>query len=174
MVETYGALILINNAALVSETLYPPMGHRPTLETTDEDWAEMFAVNVFGTVKITRRFIEPMREQRPRKHHQRGKQRPADPVQRRRLLLGPPVHRRNALSGNQSRSRHLRLLSRRRGAARWRSVNSLMPGHTRASWFDDTAHAHDRAGQVYFFRPVVSEHVLPITLFLSAQDGQKR
>jgi 1,1a-dihydroxy-1-hydro-9-fluorenone dehydrogenase len=53
------------------------------------------------------------------------------------------------------------------------AVNSLMPGHTRASWFDDTANAYDHEGKVYFFRPVVSEHVLPITLFLSAQDGRQ-
>jgi hypothetical protein len=52
------------------------------------------------------------------------------------------------------------------------AVNAIMPGHTRASWFDATARAYREQGMVYFLRPVVSEHVLPIMLFLGAQDGR--
>jgi hypothetical protein len=51
------------------------------------------------------------------------------------------------------------------------AVNAIMPGHTRASWFDATARAFNDIGVVYFMRPAVPEHLLPITLFLSAQDG---
>src|ERR671933_1709894 len=54
--------ILVNNAALVSETLFYPTGRVKTLDTTDADWETMFRVNVFGTVKVIRRFIRPMRE----------------------------------------------------------------------------------------------------------------
>ena len=52
------------------------------------------------------------------------------------------------------------------------AVNAIMPGHTRASWFDTTAHAYLERGQVYGFRPVVPEHVTPIILLLAAQDGR--
>jgi hypothetical protein len=52
------------------------------------------------------------------------------------------------------------------------AVNAIMPGHTRASWFDATARAYREQGVVYFLRPVVPEHVLPISLFLAAQDGR--
>ena len=174
VVKTYGgADILINNAALVSETLYPPMGHRPTLETTDEDWAAMFAVNVFGTVRITRRFIEPMRE--------RGRGSIINVVSSgllaqstggayfsaRPYTVEMPYQATKAALATYAF--YLAEEVRPDGVA----VNSLMPGHTRASWFDDTARAYDEAGQVYFFRPVVSEHILPITLFLSAQDGRQ-
>ena len=48
-----------------------------------------------------------------------------------------------------------------------------MPGHTRASWFDDTARAFQNMGSVYFMRPAIPEHVLPLTLFLSGQDGHR-
>jgi hypothetical protein len=51
------------------------------------------------------------------------------------------------------------------------AVNAIMPGHTRASWFDATARAYQDAGMAYFNRPAVSGHVLPIVLFLAGQDG---
>jgi NAD(P)-dependent dehydrogenase (short-subunit alcohol dehydrogenase family) len=57
---------------------------------------------------------------------------------------------------------------RREGVA----VNAIMPGHTRASWFDTTARAWLERGQQYSYRPVVPEHVIPIMLFLAAQDGR--
>ncbi len=52
------------------------------------------------------------------------------------------------------------------------AVNAIMPGHTRASWFDATARAWQERGQVYGFRAAVPEHVVPIMLFLAAQDAQ--
>jgi hypothetical protein len=52
------------------------------------------------------------------------------------------------------------------------AVNAIMPGHTRASWFDDTARAYQQKGMSYFMRPAIAEHVLPIMLFLAAQDGR--
>src|SRR5207237_7395450 len=52
------------------------------------------------------------------------------------------------------------------------AVNAIMPGHTRASWFDATARAWKERGQLYAYRPVIPEHVVPIVLFLAAQDGR--
>ena len=51
------------------------------------------------------------------------------------------------------------------------AVNAIMPGHTRASWFDATARAFNEQGIAYFMRPAIPEHLLPISLFLAAQDG---
>lgn len=60
------------------------------------------------------------------------------------------------------------------------AVNSIMPGHTRASWFDATARAFleqrgilEQEGGIYFMRPLVSEYMVPIMLFLSAQAGAR-
>ena len=54
--------VLVNSAALVSETLFAPTGHVKTLDTKDSDWETMFKVNVFGVVKAIRRFVRPMLE----------------------------------------------------------------------------------------------------------------
>ncbi|MGW4370982.1 SDR family NAD(P)-dependent oxidoreductase [Nocardia takedensis] len=164
--------ILINNASLVSETLFYPTGHRKTLETTDQDWETMFKVNVFGTLKVIRRFIQPMQAQK------RGS-----------IINVVSSGVLTASSGGgyfsprpwtvempyQSTKAAVAALGfylaeevREDGIA----VNAFMPGHTRASWFDTTARAFNEAGIVYFMRPVISEHVLPITYFLAAQDSR--
>lgn len=163
--------ILVNNAALVSETLFYPTGHRNTLDTTDEDWEKMFGVNLFGTLKVIRRFIVPMRE------HGRGS------------ILNVVSSGVLSMSGGgafyglrpwtvempyQATKAALAALTfylaeevRTEGVA----VNALMPGHTRTSWFDDTARAFNEMDVVYFMRPAVAEHVVPCTLFLASQNA---
>ena len=54
--------VLINNASLRQRNLFPPSGRITTLETNDSDWEKMFGVSVFGTLKGTRYFIQPMLE----------------------------------------------------------------------------------------------------------------
>ena len=62
--ERFGAVdVLVNNAGLRQRNLFPPTGRTTTLETKDSDWEKMFGVGVFGTLKVTRRFIQPMLEQ---------------------------------------------------------------------------------------------------------------
>ena len=56
--------VLINNASLRQIDLFPPTGAVLTLDTKDSDFEKMFAVSVFGTLKVTRAFIKPMLEKR--------------------------------------------------------------------------------------------------------------
>jgi NAD(P)-dependent dehydrogenase (short-subunit alcohol dehydrogenase family) len=59
--EAFGTVdVLINNAAMRQRDLYPVAGACAVLETHDAHWTRMFEVNVVGTLKITRRFIQPM------------------------------------------------------------------------------------------------------------------
>lgn len=172
VISKYGTVdVLLNNAALVSETLYPPTGHINTLETKDKDWEDMFRVNVFGTVKVTRRFVEPMRKQR------RGS---IINVVSSGVLAGATgggyfgARPWTAEMPYQATKAAVTVLGFYLGEelkAEGVAVNSLMPGHTRASWFDDTARAYQKGGVVYFNRPVVPEHMVPLTLFLAAQGG---
>lgn len=63
--EKFGSVdVLINNAGMRQRDLFPPAGRVTTLQTQDSDWERMFGVNVFGVLKVTRRFIQPMIEKR--------------------------------------------------------------------------------------------------------------
>jgi NAD(P)-dependent dehydrogenase (short-subunit alcohol dehydrogenase family) len=172
VIQRFGTTdILINNAALVSETLFAPTGRVKTLDTKDSDWEAMFRVNVFGTLKVIRRFIRPMLE--------KGHGSIINVVSSGVL----PVAAGGGYFGlrpfstempYQATKAAVTTLSfylgeevRNQGVA----VNAIMPGHTRASWFDATARAWQEKGTVYGGRPVVAEHLVPIMLFLSAQDS---
>ncbi len=172
VIQRFGTTdILVNSAALVSETLFYPTGRVKTLDTTDADWETMFKVNVFGVVKVIRRFIKPMLE------GGRGSilnvvSSGVLPVSGgggyfglRPFTVEMPYQATKAAV--MALGFYLGDEVRGQGVA----VNAVMPGHTRASWFDATARAWQERGQVYGFRPVVPEHIVPISLFLAAQDG---
>jgi len=56
--------VLVNNAAMRQRDFYPVNGACAVLDTQDAHWERMYAVNVVGTLKLTRRFIRPMLAQR--------------------------------------------------------------------------------------------------------------
>lgn len=163
--------VLINNAALVSETLFAPLGRVKTLDTKDSDWRAMFDVNVFGTVKMIRRFVRPMLEKK------RGSiinvvSSGVLPAATGGAYFGlrpwtVEMPYQATKAAVMALTFYLGEEVRQEGVA----VNAIMPGHTRASWFDATARAYQDLGAAYFMRPAVAEHLVPITLFLAAQDG---
>ena len=165
--------ILVNNAGLVSETLFAPLGHVKLLDTKDSDWEAMFRVNVFGTIKVIRRFVAPMLEA--------GSGSVMNIVSSGVLMTSnggsyfgarpwttemPYQATKSALT---TATFYLAQELFNEGIA----VNAIMPGHTRASWFDATARAFtESGGGVYFMRPLVCEHMLPLALFLASQSGE--
>lgn len=163
--------VLVNNAALVSETLFAPLGHVKTLDTKDSDWETMFAVNVFGTLKTIRRFIRPMLE--------KGRGSIVNVVSSGVLPVATgggyyglrPWTVEMPYQATKAAVMALGFYLGEEVRGEGVAVNAIMPGHTRASWFDATARAYQDQGMSYFMRPVVAEHVLPIMLFLAAQDG---
>jgi NAD(P)-dependent dehydrogenase (short-subunit alcohol dehydrogenase family) len=162
---------LVNNAGLVSETWFAPNGHVRTLDTTDEDWEAMFGVNVFGTMKVIRCFAAPMLEQRSGSILNIVSSgvlsasigggffgaRPWTvemPYQATKAALTALTY----YLGQEIRDEGVR-------------VNALMPGHTRASWFDETARAFHETGAIYALRPLTAAHILPLVFFLCARPG---
>lgn len=161
--------VLVNNAGLVSETLFAPKGHVPTLETKAADWERIFGVNVFGTVDVIRTFSKSMLE------NHRGS---IITVVSSGVLMEsvgggffgarpwtkemPYQSTKAALT---AMTFYLAEEQKKSGIA----VNAFMPGHTRASWFDATADAFRKEGRVYALRPMAPQHVLPLVLFLAAQ-----
>lgn len=170
VMERYGRVdTLINNAGLVSETLFAPKGHVPTLDTTNQDWQQMFGVNVFGTVRVIQTFAPTMLKQASGSivnvvssgvlmESVGGGYFAARPW----TTEMPYQASKAALT---TLTFYLAEELKRTGIA----VNAFMPGHTRASWFDDTARAVSREGRIYALRPMAPQHVVPLVLFLAAQ-----
>jgi NAD(P)-dependent dehydrogenase (short-subunit alcohol dehydrogenase family) len=163
--------VLINNAALLQMFLFPPTGLVTTLETTDEDWLKSFGVNVFGALKVTRRFAKPMIEQR------RGS---IINIVSSGILA---FSRGGGYHALRPSSREMPYMASKAALATMSfyladelqpynvAVNTIIPGRTRGSWFDDTIRARLAAGSPPGRRPVVPEHMVPLALFLASQDA---
>lgn len=165
--------VLINNAALLQMFLFPPTGRVTTLETGDEDWVKSFGVNLFGALKVTRRFIKPMIEKQKgsiinivssgilSSSHGGGyvALRPGSKEM-------PYMASKAALA---TMSFYLADEVRQHNVA----VNIIIPAHTRGSWFDDTIRARMAAGMQPGRRPVAPEHIVPLALFLASREGKE-
>ena len=163
---------LMNDAAMRQRILFPPTGRTTVLETTDADWERMFAVNVFGALKVTRRFIKPMLEQRRGSvmsiissgalHHSDGGAYMALRPNSREM---PYQATKSALMtmmfylGDEVKDENV-------------AVNIIIPGHTRTTGFDEQNRARQEMGMVSRSAPppLRPDHIVPIALFLAQQD----
>jgi NAD(P)-dependent dehydrogenase (short-subunit alcohol dehydrogenase family) len=173
-IERFGTVdALLNNAALRQRELFPPAGRTTTLATTDADWQKSFAVNIFGALKVTRRFIRPMIEQK------RGS---IINTVSSGIVNSSAGGAYTALRPNsqempyQSSKAALATMSfyladevRKDNVA----VNIMIPGHTRTTGFDEQNIARMKAGATQSGPlPLVPEHMVPLALHLAAQDAK--
>lgn len=162
--------VLVNNAGLVSETLFAPHGHVKLLDTRDSDWDAMFKVNVFGAVKVIRRFVVPMRESGHGSIINLISSGVGVQTTGGASFGGRPWSVEMPYQSSKSALMTAGFYLAQELFEENIAVNSVMPGHTRASWFDATARSFlDAEEGVYFLRPVVTEHLIPIILFLASQ-----
>ncbi len=163
--------VLINNAAMRQRDLFPPTGRVTTLETKDSDWERSFAVNVFGVLKVTRRFIRPMIEKKRGSvvntvssgilNHSHGGAYAALRPNSREM---PYMSSKAALA---TMSFYLADEVQDQGVA----VNIVVPGHTRTTGFDEQNRARLAQGARPGPLPVVPEHMVPLVLYLAGQDA---
>lgn len=163
--------VLINNAAMRSRDLFPPKGRATTLETKDSDWERLFKVNVFGALKVIRRFIQPMIEKRKGSiisvvssgilNHSRGG---GYVALRPNSMEMPYMSSKAALA---TLSFYLADEVKQFNVA----VNIIIPGHTRTTGFDEQNQARLKAGAKPGPLPVRPEHVTPLVLHLASQDA---
>ena len=172
-IERFGTVdVLINNAALRQRELFPPSGRTTTLETTDADWQKSFGVNIFGALKVTRRFIRPMIEQK------RGSI--INTVSSGILNFSQG----GAYSALRPNSQEMPYQSSKAALATLSfyladevrvhnvAVNVLIPGHTRTTGFDEQNIARFAAGGKHVGpQPLVPEHMVPLAMHLAAQDA---
>ena len=165
--------VLINDAAMRQRILFPPTGRTTTLETSDEDWERAFAVNVFGALKATRRFIRPMIERQAGSvvsvissgalHHSHGGAYAALRPNSREM---PYQSTKAALLAmmfylaDEVRSDNV-------------AVNVMVPGHTRTTGFDEQNIARRELGMSNPNAPLPlrADHMVPLALFLAKQDA---
>lgn len=162
--KKFGAVaVLINNAAVRQRDLYPPTGRIKILQTQVDDWVRAYDVNVFGTLRVIQRFIQPMIEKR------RGSiinisssgsyinVRPGSGEQ-------PYMSSKAALVNF---SFYLAEEVKEFNIA----VNVVFPGHTRTTGSEEQEAAR-RAINWAGAAPIEPEHVVPVALFLAEQGAQ--
>jgi NAD(P)-dependent dehydrogenase (short-subunit alcohol dehydrogenase family) len=163
---------LVNNAAMRQRDLFPPSGRITTLETKDSDWQKSFAVNIFGPLKVIRRFIRPMLEKKRGSivntvssgilNHSHGGAYVALRPNSREM---PYQSSKAALA---TMSFYLADEVREANVA----VNAVIPGHTRTTGFEEQNRARIAMGLRPGPVPVVPEHMVPLVLHLAAQDAK--
>jgi NAD(P)-dependent dehydrogenase (short-subunit alcohol dehydrogenase family) len=161
--------VLVNNAALLNLG-----GTRPqatTLETLDEDWPRIFGVNVFGTVKVIRRFIQPMINKR------RGS-----------IIIVVSSGLLNFAHGGgfkalRPHTREMPYMASKAAVANMGfylasevqpdnvAVNMIMPGYSTHGWFVERMRVRLGQGRPPGQRPVKPEHAVPIVQYLATQDA---
>jgi NAD(P)-dependent dehydrogenase (short-subunit alcohol dehydrogenase family) len=165
--------VLMNNAAMRQRDLFPPSGRTTTLETKDSDWERMFAVNVFGALKVTRRFITPMLDKQQGSiistissgalHHSQGGG----------YLALRPNSREMPYQSTKAALLAMMFYLADEVKEQNVAVNILVPGHTRTTGFDEQNTARRELG--FASRnapaPLKPEHVVPLALFLAQQTA---
>jgi NAD(P)-dependent dehydrogenase (short-subunit alcohol dehydrogenase family) len=164
--------VLMNDAAMRQRILFPPTGRITTLETSDEDWRRSFEVNVFGALKVTRRFIKPMLAQKKGSvmsiissgalHHSMGG-----------AYMGlRPNSREMPYQSTKAALLTLMFYLADEIANENVAVNVLVPAHTRTTGFDEQNIARREMGLANRNAPppLRPEHIVPLALFLAEQD----
>ena len=163
--------VLVNNAAMRQRDLYPLTGACAVLDTTDEHWVRMYQVNVVGTLKVIRRFIEPMKKQR------KGSVINISANGSLILDLGSgmsagnhPEYLNQPYDASKAALTSLSFYLATEVKAHNVAVNVVFPGATRTTGSDELTDG--RKGLGFMTQLLGPEHVLPVCLHLAAQDGQ--
>ena len=165
--------VLLNNAGMLQMLLYPPphTGRTKVLETKDADWEKMFSVNVFGTLKMVRRFIQPMIEKR------RGS---IVNISSSGAAIVPITD--GVWTALRPNSLEQPYMSSKAALMNWSlyladevkehnvAVNVVFPGHSEMHVWRELDVARKDAGMRAPQR-VMPEHIVPLMLFLAQQDA---
>lgn len=162
--------VLMNNAAMLQRHLFPP-GGAPVriLDITNGDFRKSYEVNVYGTLNVTRRFIQPMIAQRDGSIisviSNGGITVPGGGTYG---ALRPGSREQPYQSGKAAMANIMCYLAdevREHGIA----VNLLMPGHTRSTGFEEFR-AAKIAASGHGGNPALSpDHMVPLAMFLAEQ-----
>lgn len=163
--ERFGTIdVVVNNAGMRTRNLYAD-GSRTALDTEVGDWQRLFDSHVFGTMRVLKRFTQPMLEKA------RGS---IINVASSGYNASRPDSREMPYQSAKAALVTMTLYLAHELKPRNIAANVVLPGHTRTTGSDEQEHArslrHERAGG---FRPmrVTPDHVVPLALFLAEQDA---
>ena len=162
-IDAFGTVdVLVNNAGRRQRHLYPPHGQQVTLEVTDEEWLEMYNVNVFGQVKVTRQFIKPMIEKK------RGAIMSISSGGSVTTALRPSSREQPYMS---AKAAFVNLTCYLADEVRQHNiaVNVVIPGHTRTTGFDEQTQARLAQGRTAP-RAYRADAAVPLITTLGALD----
>lgn len=164
--------VLVNNAALRQRTLFPPYGVAPILTSTDADWQRMLDVNLFGTLRTTRVFIDPMRRQgRGSVVNVGSRGSIARPVSDGVWQGGHPTLRNQPYDASKAALASLTFYLAEEVRAEGVAVNLLFPGATNTTGSADVVEGRRANGIAVpvLLRP---EHVVPLALHLATRTPE--
>jgi len=162
--------VIVNNAGLRQRDLYPPHGSVTTLETEVGDWQKMFDTHVFGTLRVIKQFTLPMLAKR------RGS---LINVSSGGYNASRPDSREMPYQAAKGALVTMTLYLAHELKPHNIAANVLLPGHTRSTGSDEqeVLRREIRARTAAPGTPVRRslrlnpDHVVPLALFLAAQDA---
>jgi NAD(P)-dependent dehydrogenase (short-subunit alcohol dehydrogenase family) len=172
VVAQFGTVdVLVNNAALRQRDLYPPTGVASVLDTSDADWERMLQVNVIGTLKATRVFIEPMLAQESGSVVNVGSRGSlVRPIGDGVWSGGHPHIRNQPYDASKAALTSLTFYLAAEVRDRNVAVNVLFPGPTMTTGSADIL-AGRRASGIPTGEFLRADHVVPLALHLAMQRG---
>jgi NAD(P)-dependent dehydrogenase (short-subunit alcohol dehydrogenase family) len=162
---------LINNAGMRQRDLYPPSGRTTTLQTKPADFERMYAVNVFGTLRVTQQFIQPMLEKRRGSIVSVSSSGSAiDSGGSGVWTALRPNSREQPYMSSKSALMNMSLYLADEVRESNIAVNVVFPGHTRTTG-SEIQEAARRAQGGHGPIPMEPEHMVPLMLYLAQQDA---
>lgn len=177
-IEKFGTVdVLLNNASLRQIDLFPPTGTATILDTTHEDFIKMFDVSFFGTVKMTRVFMQPMLEKRNGSiimvsSHGGAEKEVAEGV----LAMRNPRTEQPYQAAKSALTCFSGYLAYEISPKCNVAVNVIFPASAHTTGYEDrliarAAEQGKPADQVSLAGGARPEHVVPLALYLAEQDG---
>jgi NAD(P)-dependent dehydrogenase (short-subunit alcohol dehydrogenase family) len=155
---------LINNAALLQHHIFRPTGRVNVLDSRDEDWEQMFGVNVIGTLKVIRRFVRPMLEKGSGSISNiitsgtvPGRYRP-DSQEQPYMASKAAVSSMTVYLAHELRDSNV-------------AVNAVIPGHAEMTGFELVDEERRAAGMRVNTNRQTPEHIAPVLTFLAGCDA---
>ncbi len=159
-IDRFGTVdVLLNNASMRMRDVHPSAVLN-ILDSTDEQWQYTFEASMFGIVKTIRRFVRPMIENRSGSIIN---------VWSGSGVIGRPG---NQPYGAVKAALHNMTQSLSGELAEYNiAVNSLIPGGTRSTGYEEQTRLQEEMGRIRVRNPVRPDHTAPAALYLAQQDA---